>query len=138
MFHLVIAVMAIIMVLFLSFATVYNAAPDKLPETIALFVGLIILSIIFSFCHNKINARKYKKVVELKKKKIKMLRNDEIKSYVVDALVKHEIDPSHVKELLSILTIGKIKKAELEKEIIVAYSKTFGYETTEIATSHKQ
>lgn len=138
MFHLVIAVMAIIMVLVLSFATVYHAAPDKLPEFIALFVGLIILSSIFSFCQNKINARKYKKVVELKKKKIKMLRNDEIKNYVVEALVKHELDASHVRELLSVLTIGKIKKAELEKEIIIAYRKTLGYETNEIlVTSHK-
>lgn len=130
--------MAIIMVLVLSFATVYHAAPDKLPEFIALFVGLIILSSIFSFCQNKINARKYKKVVELKKKKIKMLRNDEIKNYVVEALVKHELDASHVRELLSVLTIGKIKKAELEKEIIIAYRKTLGYETNEIlVTSHK-
>jgi uncharacterized membrane-anchored protein YitT (DUF2179 family) len=135
MFHLVIAVMAIIMVLVLSFATVISAAPDKLPEFIALFVGLIILSSIFSFCQKKYNARKYKKVVELKKKKIKMLRNDEIKNYVVDALVKHEFDASHVRELLSVLTIGKIKKAELEKEIIEAYRKTLGYEKTEIVTT---
>lgn len=138
MFHLVIAVMAIIMVLVLSFATLYHAAPDRLPEFIALLVGFIILSSIFSFCQNKFNARKYKKVIELKKKKIKMLRNDEIQNYVVDALVKHELDASHVRELLSVLTIGKIKKAELEKEIIIAYRKKLGYETNEIlVTSHK-
>lgn len=135
MFHLVIAVMAIVMVLVLSFATIYHASPDELPEFIALFVGLIVLSIIFSFCKNKINARKYKKVVELKKKKIKMLRNDEIKNYVVDSLVKHEFDAINVRELLSVLTIGKVKKAELEKEIIIAYRKTLGYETNEIIIS---
>lgn len=135
MFHLVIAIMAIVMVVVLCFTTIYHAAPDKMPEFIALFVGLFILATFTSFCHRKLNMRKYKKVVELKKKKIKMLRNDEIQNYVVDALVKHELDASHVRELLSVLTIGKIKKAELEKEIIAAYKKTLGYETTEIVTT---
>jgi len=135
MFQLVISLTAIIMVVFISLSTVYYADPEKIPEFIALFVGLLVLAIISVYIQYKYHLKKYKKIVELKKKEIKMLRENEIKPYVLNALVNQELYVENVEELLSVLTIGRIKKAELAKCIIEEYKKHLTNETTELATS---
>ena len=134
MFQLVIAVTAIVMVVFMAFSTIYHAAPEKMPEAVALFVGVFLLVGFFGFIKYKLMMKKYKKVVEDKKKEVKMLRDNEIKNYVVAGLIKNEYYTSHIKDLLSVLKIGKMKKEALEKEIIEAYSKILNESTHERMT----
>lgn len=134
MFHLVVAITMIVMVVCMAFTTVYHAAPEKMPEAIALFVMLFILAIFSSVVSRKITMRKYKKIVEEKKKEIKMLRDNEIKNYVVNGLKKQDFYTIHVKELLSVLKIGKMKREELEKEILEIYKKTLEDRNYELVT----
>ena len=123
MFALVIAVVAMLLVVFLCFATIYYGAPDKLPEFIGLFVSLFVLYGIHSFWKYKSIMKKYKKFVEEKKKEVKMLRDNEIKDYLVNALIKGELYTSSVKDILSVLKIGRLKRDEIEKDVIETYNK---------------
>lgn len=134
MFSLVISVIAIMMVVFLALSTVYHADPEKLPEAIALFVGLFVISILTSVASRKIAMRKYKKIVERKKKEIKMLRDNEIKNYVINGLKKQDFLTNHVKDLLSVLKIGKMKREELEREILETYKKALDEGNYELIT----
>lgn len=123
MFALVISVVAMLLVVFLCFATIYYGAPDELPEFIGLFVSLFVLSGIYSFWKYKSIMKKYKKFVEEKKKEVKMLRDNEIKDYLVNALIKGDLYTSSVKDILSVLKIGRLKRDEIEKDVIETYNK---------------
>lgn len=123
MFALFISVVAMLLVVLLCFATIYHGAPDKLPEFIGLFVSLFVLSGIYSFWKYKSTMKKYKKFVEEKKKEVKMLRDNEIKDYLVNALIKGELYTSSVKDILSVLKIGRLKRDEIEKDVIETYNK---------------
>lgn len=71
MFSLVISIIAIMLVFFLSIATIHAAAPERLPEVLIMFGGIVLLGVLNGF---RLYRKEEQLLIEEKQKSIKMLR----------------------------------------------------------------
>lgn len=132
MFALVISIM---LVSVLAISTVHAAAPERMPEVLMMFGGIILFGILNGFRTYRIYKKKEKLLIEAKQKSIKMLREHEIKDFIVDLLLKNEIETHHVTEILSILKTGRIKKEKLASDIFMDYKSKAENHYTELSSN---
>lgn len=118
------------LVFFLSIATIHAAAPERLPEVLIMFGGIVLLGVLNGFRLYRAYRKEEQLLIQEKQKSIKMLREHEIKDFVLELLLKNEIKTHHVTKLISVLKTGRIKKEKLVSDIFKTHeSKVKGYYT---------
>jgi hypothetical protein len=123
MFSLLVSILSIFLVVFIGVATINAAFPEQLNNVLYFVAIFMVIPLSLGFISCIKNNKHYKKVIQEKQKKVKMLKDYEVKDYIIECLDKREIYLKDVKAVIEVLKIGKIKRTKLETDIVYSFQK---------------